>query len=231
MCARRHQLIPSNDPRALAAVLAHHYPRNYRIAVALIGDRGIAHTVTRQVLLQGLRAHDQWETESDVQRWFAHHTVLLARQTLVGRIPDPAADELLSLTADPVFLTILRTIRFLPPQQREAFLLHHGEQFDLRQMATAMDCSSEAATNHLVAATQALRPIAADRLGDFTDQLPQLLQRVLPPPQRIAVESQHMAKLYVWPRRLRRWISWPLMLSVLACLVYLGLRLWRILVI
>src|SRR5690348_9122826 len=141
MCARRHQLIASNDARALTALLAQHYPRTYRIAVALCGDRGVAHTVTRQVLLQGLRVHNQWETESDVGRWFAHHTVLLARQTLAGRAPDPAADELLTLTTDPIFLTILRTIRFLPPQQREAFLLHHGEQFDLRQMATAMDCS------------------------------------------------------------------------------------------
>jgi DNA-directed RNA polymerase specialized sigma24 family protein len=229
MPARRYQLIPTTDSRALAALLALHYPRTYRIAVALIGDRGIAHTVTRQVLLQGLRVHDQWETESDVGRWFAHHTVLLARQSLAGRVPDPAADELLTLTTDPMFLTILRTIRFLPPQQREAFLLHHGEQFDLRQMATAMDCSSEAATNHLVAATQALRPVAADHLGDFTAQLPQLLQHLLPPPQAISVESQHIAKRYIWPRRFRRWVGWPLIVGVLVLLLYLGWRTWQLL--
>jgi DNA-directed RNA polymerase specialized sigma24 family protein len=231
MCARRHQPIPSPNARVLAALLAHHYPRTYRITVSLCGDRFIAHTVTRQVLLQGLRVHDQWETESDVGRWFAHHTVLLARQSLAGRVPDAAADELLTLTTDPVFLTILRTIRFLPPQQREAFLLHHGEQFDLRQLATAMDCSSEAAANHLIAATQALRPVAADRLGDFTAQLPQLLQRLLPPPQTIAVESQRVAKRYIWPQRLRRWVGWPLTLIALAWLLYLGWRLWQIVVI
>jgi len=36
------------------------------------------------------------------------------------------------------------------------FSFHHGEGFILRQLATAMDCSSDAAANHLVAATQAL---------------------------------------------------------------------------
>jgi len=212
-------------------MLEQQYPRAYRIAVALCGDPLLARAVTRDVLRQSLRIHQQWTDDLDAARWFAHHTVLTARQAIVGQAPDPTNDAALALTNDPLFTTILRTTRFIPPQQREAFLLHHGEKFDLRQLATAMDCSADAAANHLVAATNALRPVAAGRLADFTNALPQLLARLVPPRESIAMEAVRQARRYIWPRRLMRWVGWPLVMLLLATAMYFGWRLWQMLVI
>jgi DNA-directed RNA polymerase specialized sigma24 family protein len=223
--------MPSRPPDlpALKALLEQQYPRAYRIAVALCGDPLLARAVTRDVLRQSLRVHGQWTDDRDAARWFAHHTVLTARQAIAWQRPDPANDAALLLSDDPLFITILRTMRFIPTQQREAFLLHHGEQFDRRQLATAMDCSADAAANHLVAATGALRPVAADRLGDFTAALPQLLARVVPPRETIAMEAERETRRYVWPRRLKRWIGWPLLWICLAAGAYFGWHLWRML--
>jgi DNA-directed RNA polymerase specialized sigma24 family protein len=231
MAARAGHTVSSGDLQGLTALLERHYPRTYRIAVVLCAEVNLGRRVTRAVLRQGLRVHEKWQTESDVARWFAHHTVLLSRQALVHRLIDPATDPLLTITADPVFLTILRTIRILPPQQREAFLLHHGEQFDLRQMATAMDCSSEAAANHLVAGTHALRPVAVDRLGEFTAALPAMLQQLLPPHETIVMEAQRQSSRFVHRRRLARWVGWPLLTVALLAVAYCLWRLWQMLVI
>jgi DNA-directed RNA polymerase specialized sigma24 family protein len=221
---RLKPLVRPNDRRAVVALLSRYYPHVYRMAIALSGSESIARDVTRTVLRQGLRALPRWANETDVARWFAHHTVLTLRQIPQNRF-DPAHDPLLDLTTDPIFTTIFRTLRFLPPQKREAFLLHHGEGFDLRQLATAMDCSSEAAANHLVAAAAALQPVAADRLGEFTAILPQLLARLLPPEDKISLEIHRQTRRHLRPRRLKQWVAWPLLLSALALIAW---ALWRL---
>lgn len=220
----RQPLVSPNDRRAVAALLSRYYPHVCRMATSLSGSESIARDVTRAVLQQGLRALPRWVDETDVARWFAHHTVLTVRHAPQDRF-DPARDPLLHLTADPVFQTIFRTLRFLPSQKREAFLLHHGEGFDLRQLATAMDCSSQAAANHLVAAATALQPVAAGRLGEFTAAMPHMLARLLPPQEKIAVEMEHQVQRYLWPRHIKRWVVRPLLLIALAMIVWV---LWRL---
>lgn len=232
MPASRQRLLPRNDDRALAALLEHHYPRAYRISVALCGEVLLARDVTRAVLRQATRMHHNWQTDLDAARWFAHHTILLTRQAATLRGGQaPIDDVLLKLTPDPLFITILRTLRFLPPQQREAFLIHHGEGFDLRQLATAMDCSAEAAANHLVAATTALRPVAQDRLGDFTSALPQWLGRLLPPRETIAIEARRQTSRYLWPRRIERYVGWPLLIVACVFIARFAWRFWQMLII
>jgi hypothetical protein len=119
----------------------------------------------------------------------------------------------------------------LTPQQREAFLLHHGERFDLRQLATAMDCSTAAAANHLVAAAQRLRPVAGDRLADFTAALPHVLAAIVPPPTTIALTVNQQVRRYLIPRLLLKWIIRPLLFAALLAAGYAAWRLWKILVI
>src|SRR3954453_17156444 len=97
------------DLPTLKELLEAQYPRAYRIAVALCGDPLLARAVTRDVLRQSLRVHVQWKDDIDASRWFAHHTVLTARQAIAGQRPDPANDAALSLSSDPLFTTILRT--------------------------------------------------------------------------------------------------------------------------
>lgn len=225
------QLIADDDQSALTALLTRHYPRAHRMAIALCGDPALARDITREVLRQSTRWHQRWATDADAGRWFAHHTVLLSRQAIAQRRVDPAADALLPLSPGALSTVILRTVRFLPPQQREAFLLHHGEGFDLRQLATAMDCSAQAAANHLLAATEALRPVAQDRLGEFCTALPQMLARLLPPHETIAIEAARQTSRYLWPRRLKRYVGWPLLLTALIAIAYFAWRMWRMIVI
>ena len=206
-------------------------PPAYRIAIALCGDPLLARAVTGEVLRQSLRVHDQWKDDIDAARWFAHHTVLTARQAIQGQRPDRSND---AVPRRPTTRCSRRSCERRGSSRRsmrEAFLLHHGEQFDLRKLATAMDCSADAAANHLVAATNALRPVSADRLGEFTSALPQMLARLVPPRETIAVEAQRQARRYLWPRRLKRWVGWPLVWLCIAAAVYYGWRLWYMLVI
>ena len=161
----------SGNKGVVARVLAAHYPQVYRMAVNLVGDANAGAAVARRVMRQSLSALDAWEHEAAPTRWFRHHTVLAAREAA----PDaaPRRDVLLAprgvvadvsaLSADPGFVAFARALRTLDPQQREAFLLSHGEGFDLRQLGIAMDCSVEAAGVHLRKATDVLQALAGDQ--------------------------------------------------------------------
>jgi DNA-directed RNA polymerase specialized sigma24 family protein len=220
---RLQPLVRPDDRAAIVALLTSYYPRIFRIAVALCGDPAIAQSITRTILRQSFRAFPRWSAESDAARWFAHHTVLAVRLREVET--RSRNDPLLRLTSDPTFIAIITALRALPAQQREAFLLHHGEGFDLRHMATAMDCSSEAAVNHLLAAVDTLRPLAAGQLDEFTTALPKLLSQLLPPADKITLEIQSTTRRHLWPRRLKRWVGWPVTLIAIAWVAW---SLWKV---
>ena len=90
-------------------------------------------------------------------RWCQHHTVLVARR-FSKRQPEVSRDPLVrnAQTDNAYYASFIRAVRTLPMQQREAFILTHGEEWDTRNLATAMDCSTEAAAVHLKEATRTL---------------------------------------------------------------------------
>ena len=71
--------------------------------------------------------------------------------------------------------TFIRALRALPMQQREAFILMHGEKLDVRAIAVAMDCSVLAAGNHLNEATDRLRHLAGSKLESHASRLASIL--------------------------------------------------------
>ena len=87
-------------------------------------------------------------------------------------------------------------------QQREAFILHYGERQNSRYLAVAMDCSTEAAANHLKAATDSLRAIAGPEFGPFTAQLAHCYTRLTPSEQLVLPSIKSVVRRYVWPRRI-----------------------------
>jgi DNA-directed RNA polymerase specialized sigma24 family protein len=234
---------PATD---LLTLLRQSHARIYRIALALCGNRQSAEAVVERVLRSSGNISRRWETDEDAQRWFMHYTVLLCRRTnnerknagsevirragSDGEKPGSSAylrtgvggnEALLNLVTDPDSVSILHAIQQLPTQQREAFLLHHGEEMDLRQMATAMDCSSAAAANHLVAAVKALKESHLVGIGEFTARLPAMLRQLVPP----ANELDGYLKNLIAVQRRRMWIwqvvTWFLRILLLALLAWL----------
>ncbi len=221
--AARRPWIRTTDRAALAALLSSHYPQIYRIAAAVSGSQESAQKISHQVLARSLAAVCRLESPADADRWFPRDTILVTR----AAHPSP----LESFVADPLFATLLAALHELPIQQREAFFLHHGEGFALWQMGTAMDCSTEAASNHLVSATRRLRPLAEDRLLEFTSALPAILASLTPPPQTISLAVGKPVNRFVWPRRIVRTGAWVAIFLALAVAAYAGWRLWQMLIV
>jgi DNA-directed RNA polymerase specialized sigma24 family protein len=232
---------PASD---VLTLLRQSHARIYRISLALCGDRASAEAVVEKVLRMSGKISPRWETDEDARRWFMHYTVLSCRATNaenkntgseLPRGARPTAEPpgsssylssgvtgneaLLSLVTHPDSIAILRAIRQLPTQQREAFLLHHGEEMDLRQMATAMDCSSAAAANHLVGAVKSLKELHLVGIGEFTARLPALLRQLVPQDDALDAHLQNLiAKRWrrnrIW--RIIIWVAWIILLSSIA---------------
>jgi hypothetical protein len=191
----------------LEKILPRVFPRVYRVALSLCQNRDVGLAVVRKVVGQSGVVFDRWDTDEEADRWFLRYTVLCSRGRASG---GPQDDALFAATDEAVWKGIILAIRHLPMQQREAFLLHHGEGLELRQLATAMDCSSSAAGNHLAAAENSLQPIAGDRLVDFMAGLPGLIKELSPSPQMLEVEVNQVIRKRRRVRWIRRWILAPL---------------------
>src|SRR5688500_18917949 len=118
------------DRAAVVELLGMYYAQICRMAYGLCGRPISGRDVVRFVMSRSLRVVHTWTQEGAPERWFHHHTVLASRRA--GARPSPEEDVLLSRVdrSSPAFAgysTFVRALRDLGVQQREAFLLHHGE--------------------------------------------------------------------------------------------------------
>jgi hypothetical protein len=169
----------------------------------------------------------KFRDEGEPQRWFLHHTILACRRE---GPPRGAKEDLLVAVADPApsppYVAFVRAVRALPQQQMEAVILHHGESFNLRYMAVAMDCSTAAAQTHLNAATETLQLVAGDQLATLLSRLRAAYQR-LSPAERVQVPTVgRLVRRHVWPRRLWRTVKWLIVITLLAAIAWAA---WKIL--
>jgi len=186
-------------PFDLEVSLDRNHLRVYRIAVALCGGRKAGMAVFRKVLATSGVMFDRWEDQTEAERWFLRYTVLCSR----SHSPKGSkGDALFEIAAVPPWQAMVIAIRNLPQQQREALLLSFGEQLEARQLATAMDCSSTAAKNHLSAAIDSIQQIYGGGLGEFTRALPGLMNQLVPPPGTLEVEINRV----IHRRRRKRWV-------------------------
>lgn len=198
---------------ALTHVLAISYPQVWRMAVNLSGRESTGRDIAAAVMRRSLSAAETWEHDEAPARWFRHHTVLMTRDKAPAT---PPVDDVLMIhgPADPAYGAFVRAIRGLPHQQREAFLLNHGEDFDLRLLGIAMDCSVEAAGVHLRHATTSLQALAGDDFGRFA-QLVRGAYKASAPDESLALPY---ARRLVRPSILGR-IVWLLGWLILIALV------------
>jgi DNA-directed RNA polymerase specialized sigma24 family protein len=217
---------------AVEHVLNESFPSIVRIAPAVTGRDDAGAAIVRSVVRRGLRQLRRFRDEGEPQRWFLRHTILACRAEC--RRPSGPDDDLLVALApaaqasDPAYRAFVRGVRKLPEQQVEAFLLRHGEAFNARYTALAMDCSIAAADTHLAAAIDVLRPIAGgdDALASHTSVLRAAYQALTPTEQVSLPRVSRAVRGHVWPRRLWRAGKLVLLASLLGIAAWFC---WKIL--
>ena len=201
------------DERTLA-LLSDRLPQAWRMAVALAGDEPRGRAAVREVMGQAQLAAESWDHDEAPGRWFRHHTVLAVR-----RLPGQGRGEVLVGDGDDAgYRAFVAAVRKLPAQQREAFVLHHGEGLDARQLGIAMDCSVQAAKVHLHGAGEALAPLAG---GDLPERVARLREAygAIEPPANLGVPLRRRAR---WRRRMTAvalFAGWALLLGLIALAV------------
>ena len=168
---------------AVGSLLEYYYPVVHRIAAGLCGET-VSEEIADRVFARALPALSRWRDDSDADRWFYHFTVLESRRHDGCEIkPDPLLN---GESVTPAFTAFVRALRSLPCQQREAILLNHGERLNPRFLAVAMDCSAQAAANHLRAATNEMSAIAG---GDLISMLQLLAQNSADLPMLMRIDD------------------------------------------
>ncbi len=215
---------------AAEALLREYYPMAYRVVVGLCGTRPAAWLLLPTLMRQGVLNLPRWRDNADAHRWFIHHTVLATRELIVagGSIED---DPLVPPggVAGPGYVLFIDTLRGLNFQQREAFLLHFGEEQDIRGTAVAMDCSTQAARNHLAAATTALaRAVSGPaEFGACVHNLHAAWLALTPDMRDVVANTRRIVHGESWQRRwrlVRRAILTVAAATVMAMVAWIILR-------
>src|SRR5688500_10934867 len=212
---------------AVEAEVAQMYPVVHRIALALGGREDVAAQTVRYVLRQAVGQLPKFRDVDAAERWMYHFTVLSSRRSAEAQV-DPRSDVLVKHASDvdAEYLAFVRGLRSLPFQQREAFLLTHGERLNDRYLAVAMDCSTKAAEQHLSAATSAMQALAGPHYPVMVRRLEEAHARRSPAEAGVRPAVSTIVAGALWPRRLKRILKLLLTLAGLAAAVYFGWKYW-----
>lgn len=217
------------EPRAVEEVLNVFYPIVFRMATGLTGQEAAGQRVTRTIMRRAIDRMPHWANEGDSQRWFHHHTVLTARRA-GGTLSGPMEDVLVTAepSPSPQYVAFIRAIRSLPFQQREAIILHDGEQLQARALAVAMDCSTEAASNHLAVGRRDLLPAAGGDLNRLLAVMREAYHRLTPQEGVALPLVKRVVRRVVWPRRIWRLVRVAIVLATLCLAAWLAWTYWGI---
>jgi DNA-directed RNA polymerase specialized sigma24 family protein len=211
------------DWTPLEKILEQMFPAVCRMAHGLSGREDVALKVVERIMRQAVERVPEWRDVESAERWFYHHTILAARETAETQKPEPDKDLLVKLAENPTpaYVAFIRAIRNLPVQQREAFILHHGEDLNTRNMATAMDCSTKAAEMHLDAAHDALEPIAGDAFVALRERLTRAYAAMTPADAIVRPTVRPYVARFIIPMRIKRTARMALLTSLLliTCIV------------
>jgi DNA-directed RNA polymerase specialized sigma24 family protein len=224
---------------AVIEILALHYPIIWRMAAGLTGREDVGRGVVRHIMQRSTRALRGWKDDGAPTRWFHHHTLLTTRRTL-KHPPDLTNDTLLR-AADPRagptaadskpdtgYVAFVRALRSLPMQQREAFILHHGEKLQVRDVAVAMDCSTTAAVNHLHVANDTLKMIAPADFDAHVMRMSKSYDALAPYEDLALPNTRRQVRRMIMPWLVGRVIKTALSIAVLVFAVWWTWWVWRI---
>ena len=217
-------------PRAVADLLTTQYASVYRIAYALAGRWDVGRGIARFVLARSVRFMPKWDPEDDPANWYHRFTIMTSRRSLAKHKADPQRDVLVeqALEPDAEYVAFVAALRHLEPQQREAFLLHHGERLNDRYAAVAMDCSTEAAHNHLVVAERQLRLVAGPNLAALTKKLADAYLHLTPADDSVVPAVNRVVFRQVTVRRVWRFVMLLVKLALFAALLWGGWKVYQV---
>src|SRR5262249_34283013 len=145
------------------------------------------------------------------------------------KYPPEAKKDLLVINGpekDPAYFAFVRAVRGLPQQHQEAFLLHYGQKMDARGMAVTMDCSTEAAANHLNAARQAIgQLVGGAAMEELAGKLALAYGRLEPSSAIVTPAVRKAVGRFLWPRRIKRLVVWLAVLVILGGVAWIA---WKI---
>lgn len=161
------QLALAGDQSAYAELMARHRPRLERYAYFLLGNREDAEEVLQDTFLRGFRGLARCLEPSHVGTWMFRILVnrcrsRLARLDLIDR--GAAADAAFAAAPDngegergEWREEIERALQQLTPDQREAFLLKHVEDFSYEEIAGLTGAPAAALRMRVLRACERLR--------------------------------------------------------------------------
>ena len=210
-------------PRAVADLLTSQYASVYRLAYALAGRWDVGRGVARFVLARSVRFMPKWDPEDDPTSWFHRFTIMTSRRSAKHKA-EPKKDVLVeqALEPDAEYVAFVAALRHLEPQQREAFLLHHGERLNDRYAALAMDCSTQAAHNHLAVAEKQLRLVAGPNMAALTTKLADAYRHLTPADDSVIPAVNRVVFRQVRLRQYLRLVMLLVKLAIIAALIWGG---------
>jgi RNA polymerase sigma factor (sigma-70 family) len=137
-----------------------------RFLIASVG-RDDADDAFQETFLSALRAYDRLRAESNLRAWvltIAHRKALDVHRARVRRpVPVPELDDRAPASAsDGRGGDHWERVRTLPPRQRAVLTLRYGAGLTHAEIATALDCSAEAARRAAADGLKTLREELAD---------------------------------------------------------------------
>jgi DNA-directed RNA polymerase specialized sigma24 family protein len=206
---------------ALSTVIIKCYPPLCRIAIAVAGDAKRGLDLVQGLVRGSLVACENWNEPTAPWRWFLHHAILNLRRLP----PSPGPDPLVQYSADKEvpFVAFVSALRKLPPQQQEAFILRQGEKMSERELAVAMDCSVTAAVNHLLAAQDTLKLVAAEGIDQRMAEFRTAYDNLSPDPEAVKQYVMSRVQSRTTKKRTRgvfKLIVWVIALAAVAYGLY-----------
>ncbi len=199
------------------------YPTVHRMAHGLTGRADSAQSIIDFIIKHAMERLEQWRDVETAERWFYHHTVLASRDVGVTT-PDMNEDLLVTGCPDPTidYIAFIKAVRSLPNQQREAFILTHGEGLSTRYLGIAMDCSTKAAEMHLQAAHESLEPISGEHFVASRDRLTRAYAAAAPSDAMVRPTITDYVGKMLLPRRLRKIARMTVLLGLLALTLWVA---------
>ena len=198
----------------------------YRIAYALSGRWDVGRGIARFVLNRSVRMMPKWKPEDDPDNWYHRFTIQTSRRAARHRATaekDVLVEQ--ALRPSPEYIAFVSALRQLEAQQREAFLLRHGEKLNARYTALAMDCSTQAAENHLKAAESSLKLVAAANYEPLLRRLVDAYEHLTPDEKQLVPS---VSKVVFRQVRLRKFFRFLATLVALAFAIAMGWAGWKV---
>ena len=169
----------AGDPIALERLIEEVWPRCYRLAAAVIGDRSLAQDAAQEscaivyLKIQTLRRVEGFDA------WL--HRVVMREAGRVRRRLSPQAalyDEASFSIDDAVTIDVWRALAQLAPEQRDVVVLFYFKDFKSEEIASILGVAHATVRTRLMRSRERLRGI----LGNYVEE-----------PRALQVEVKHYA--------------------------------------